>query len=196
MKRDAGALTTAAIAALALMSASAQAAGTSTPGGGGGILIRGSAPLPQFQLDFPTTLGALPGMPLASSGGLEVSLSAPGSGGVLSFVFSPRSQFGFAQDKETGTSRGYAGLSWTVFDAAGIFGNLGFAGSLTQPGAEETMSRRALGPPLALHETIELGYELGGPHSLSLSLDHASAPDLLGDRSERNDLRLRYGLRF
>jgi hypothetical protein len=161
----------------------------------GGELVRGGAPIPEFHVDL-----ADPGLvlgeprPTADQGRLEISLGAPDSG-VLSFVFSPRPQFGASLDRTTGTSRSYLGLSWDVFRGNGFFGSVGIAGSLTRPGAEEP-SRSLLGPPVALHGTLELGYRLGEQHSLSLSVDHAHAPDLAGGGDGGDRLRLGYGFRF
>jgi hypothetical protein len=160
---------------------------------GSGALVPGSAPLPQFHLNFPNLLIEPLGPP-ASQGDLQISLTSPDKG-VIQFMFSPRSRFGMSTDPETGTSRTYAGLSWNLFENSGFFGNLSLAGSLTRPGAEE-MNRRALGPPLALHSMVEFGYTLGGRHSLTLSLDRATAPDIFSERNELDNLHLRYGLKF
>jgi hypothetical protein len=168
---------------LALSAAPGVAAGSS----GTSVLVPGGFTLPEFRLNFPDMLSA------TSSNDLEISLTSPDKS-VLQFLFSPRSQFGFVTDPGTGTSRSYLGLSWNLFENSGFFGNFGLAGSLTRPGAEET-NRRGLGPPLAVHGTVEFGYQIGYQHSLSLSLDHASAPDLF-EHGDYNNFRLRYGLKF
>ena len=151
-------------------------------------LVPGGFALPEFRLDFPDLLAGPP------AGDLQISLTSSDKS-VLQFLFSPRSQFGFNTDPGTGTSRGYVGLSWNLFDNSGFFGNLGFTGSLTRPGAEE-MYRRSFGPSLAVHGTFELGYQIGNQHSLTLSLDHATAPDPYSEHSDYNNFRLRYGLKF
>jgi hypothetical protein len=176
------------LAAAALLMAAPQALAAS---GGGGALVPGGFPLPEFRLNFPDLLAGPP--PMGPSD-LKISLTSPDKS-VLQFLFSPRSQFGFSTDRETGTSRSYAGLSWNLFENSGFFGNLDLSGSFTRPGATE-LYRNDLGPPLALHSTFEFGYQLGAQHSLTLSLDHATAPDLFGDRYDNNNLRLRYGLKF
>jgi len=150
-------------------------------------LVPGGFALPEFRLDFPDLLAGQP------SSDLQISLTSSDKS-VLQFLFSPRSQLGTVTDPGTGTSRSYLGLSWNLFENSGFFGNFGLAGSFTQPGAEET-NRRALGPPLAVHGTVEFGYQIGNQHSLSLSLDHASAPDLF-EHSDYSNFRLRYGLKF
>ncbi|MGH7087860.1 MAG: hypothetical protein ACREFQ_03080 [Stellaceae bacterium] len=161
----------------------------------GGVLVPGSAPLPQFHLNFPNLMIDPMGPP-APPGDLSISLTSPDKG-VIQFLFSPRSQFGFARDPETGTSRSYAGLSWNLFEDGRFFGKLGLAGSLTRPGAEDIFhSWRYFGPAFALHSTFEIGYQLGDGHSLTLSLDHASEPSFFTDRYELDNLRLRYGLKF
>jgi len=174
------------VAALLLAAAPAEA-------GDGGILVPGNAPLPEFHLNFPNLLLEPLGPPSASDD-LQISLNSPDRG-VVSFLFSPRSRFGMATDSGTGTSRSYAGLSWNLFNSNGFFGNLSVAGSLTRAGPEE-MYPRYLGPSLALHSEFELGYQIGDRHSLTLSLDRATAPDPFSDRSELDNLRLRYGLKF
>jgi hypothetical protein len=177
----------------ALAFAAVLLAASSAIAGSGVILVPGNAPLPEFRLNFPNPLIEPLGVPAGQSG-LQVSLSEPGQG-VIQFLFSPRSRFGFSSDPETGTNRSYAGLGWNLFDSDRFFGNLSIAGSLTRPGAEE-FDRRSLGPSLALHSTFELGYQFGDRHSLSLTLDRATTPDFLSDRSEDDNLSLRYGLKF
>jgi hypothetical protein len=157
------------------------------------MLVPGSAPLPQFHLNFPNLLIEPLGAP-AVAGDLQISLTSPDRS-VVHFLFSPRSSFAIDTDPNTGTKSSYAGLSWNLFEDNGFFGNLSLAGSFTRPGAEE-MAPRALGPSLALHSMFEFGYQLGDGHSLTLSLDRATTPDFLSDRNEFNNFHLRYGLKF
>jgi hypothetical protein len=171
------------VGALLLAASQALAAGPT--------LVPGAAPLPQFRLSFPTLLA---GPPTVGTSGLEISLTSPDHG-VLQFLFSPRSQFDITTDRDTGASRSMAGLSWNLFDNGGFYGNLDVGGSVTRPGLDE-MFRHNFGPPLALHGGVEFGYELGGPNSLTLSLDHATAPDYYAEHGDLNNLRLRYGLKF
>jgi hypothetical protein len=158
-----------------------------------GVLVPGSAPLPEFTLNFPNLLLEPLGPPPTNSD-LHISLDSPGHG-AINFLFSPRSRFGLETDALTGTSRSYAGLTWNLFDRDGFYGNLSLAGSMTRLGPEE-MYGRELGPPLAFHSGFEFGYQIGARHSLTLSLDRATDSDPFGDRSEFDDLRLRYGLKF
>jgi hypothetical protein len=159
-----------------------------------GGLVRGNAPLPEFYLDFPSISNTLR-PPLFNDDSLEVSLTSADNK-VLQFLFSPRPQFGTNLDRTTGTSRSFAALTWNMFDAGAIFGNIGLAGSYTNSNFEDP-DRRLLGPPVAMHGMLELGYRLGDQHSLSLSLDHSSAVDLSNDHGLLGDnLRLRYGYKF
>jgi len=159
----------------------------------GGGLVPGSAPLPEFHLNFPNLLIEPLAAP-AVAGDLQIELTSPDRS-VVQFLFSPRSTFAIDNNPNTGTNRSFAGLSWNLFEDNGFFGNLSFAGSLTRPGAEE-MAPRALGPSFALHSMFELGYQIGDGHSLTLSLDRATTPDFLSERNEFNNLHLRYGLKF
>jgi hypothetical protein len=162
----------------------------------GGALVMGSAPLPEFHLDFllddPSQPRGLP--PSYGNGHLEIALTSPDNG-VFRFMFSPRPQFGLNLDKATG-NRGYAGLTWNLFDSSTVFGNFGLAGSYADPGNPNDPLHRPLGPPLMLHGALELGYHIGTQHSLSLSLDQGRAPDGLLNGETMDSLRLRYGLKF
>jgi len=157
---------------------------------------RSVAEQPEFHLDYllndPTRRGAAPAL---GSDNLEIALSSPDSG-VFRFLFSPRPQFGLSLDKVTG-NRGYAGLTWNLFDSDSLFGNLGLAGSYDAgAGAPNDPLGRTLGPSLTLHGALELGYHIGARHSLSLSLDQGRTPDLKLNSETTDNLRLRYGLKF
>lgn len=154
-----------------------------------GTLVRGGAPLPEFHLGF------LDGLYSRPADDLEISLTAPGQS-ALRFLFSPRPVFGQSLDQGTGTTRRSAGLSWNIFEDNRLFGSLGFSGSMVHPGAEDP-ARHLQDPPLTMHSTLELGYQLGAQDSLSLSLDHASPSAFGADKTETGEaLRLRYGYHF
>lgn len=186
-----------AAAALALLAAPAFAAGqVTTLSVNGGALVRGAAPLPEFQLDF---LRNEPGRdalePPGSTEDFEISLTSPDNS-VFHFLFSPRPQFGLGLDK-LGGNRGYAGLTWNLFDTNAIFGNFALAGSYAQTsGAPNDPLPRPFGSPLMLHGALEFGYHIGDQHSLSLSIDEGRGPDLRGGTETIDNLRLRYGLKF
>ena len=186
-----------------VLTAIAGAAGSAWAGGqttqitlSGDALARGTAELPEFHLDYllndPTRRGAAPTL---GNDNLEIALSSPDIG-VFRFLFSPRPQFGLSLDKVTG-NRGYAGLTWNLFDSGSVFGNVGLAGSYdpttTVP---NDPYHRSLTPPLMLHGALELGYHIGAQHSLSLSLDQGRSPDLKLNAETTDNLRLRYGLKF
>lgn len=158
---------------------------------------RSVAEQPEFHLDYllndPTRRGAAPAL---GSDNLEIALTSPDVG-VFRFLFSPRPQFGLNLDKVTG-NRGYAGLTWNLFDSDSLFGNVGLAGSY-DPGAgapNDPLGRMLTTPSLTLHGALELGYHIGARHSLSLSLDQGRTPDLKLNSETTDNLRLRYGLKF
>ncbi len=162
----------------------------------GDALVRGAAGLPEFHLDYllndPVRRGAPPQL---GSDNLEIALTSPDVG-VFRFLFSPRPQFGLSLDKVVG-NRGYAGLTWNLFDSASVFGNVGFAGSYDpRTGAPGDPLHRSLTPPLMVHGALELGYHIGAQHSLSLSLDQGRSPELRLNAETTDNLRLRYGLKF
>jgi hypothetical protein len=185
------------VAGVAAMAAPALAGGQNTPLALTEGPVRGVAEQPEFHLDYllndPTRRGAAP---LLGGDNLEIALTSPDIG-VFRFLFSPRPQFGLSLDKVTG-NRGYAGLTWNLFDSDSVFGNVGLAGSY-DPGVgapNDPLGRTLTTPSLTVHGALELGYHIGARHSLSLSLDQGRTPDLKLNSETTDNLRLRYGLKF
>jgi hypothetical protein len=157
---------------------------------------RGAASQPEVHLDYllndPVRRGAAPSL---GSDHLEIALTSPDVG-VFRFLFSPRPQFGLSLDKVAG-NRGYAGLTWNIFDSGSVFGNVGLAGTYDPgTGAPGDVLHRQLTQPLMVHGALEFGYHIGAQHSLSLSLDQGRAPELRLNSEATDNLRLRYGLKF
>lgn len=151
--------------------------------------------MPEFHLGFLLDEGSPHGALPPTSDNLEIALNSPDSG-VFHFLFSPRPQFGLSLDKAAG-SRGYAGLTWNLFDSDTLFGNLGLAGSYDgEIGAPPDPLHRQGGSQLMLHGALEFGYHIGARHSLSLSLDQGRAPEFRLNGESSDNLRLRYGLKF
>jgi hypothetical protein len=161
-----------------------------------GNLVRGGAPLPEFNLDFPGSGSLRLGRgPAAGGQDLDISVTSADKD-LFHFTFSPRPQLGFGLERLSGVTQPFASLTWNLFDSSTVFGSFGIAGTLNR-GLVDDPSRRSLGLPLNLHERVELGYHVNGQQSLSLSLDHSRIPDASNERSEPTDnLRLRYGYRF
>ena len=91
----------------------------------GGASLPEAATAPTFHFDFLLDDPVRQALrPPGSSSNLEIALTSPNNG-VFHFLFSPRPQFGFANDGAAGISRSYAGLSWNLFDSSGLYGNLG-----------------------------------------------------------------------
>ena len=176
-----------AVVAVAAMAAAVPAfALESTP------LVRGGAPLPEFQLNLPNLVP-----PTSSTDDFEIALTAPGSKSAFSFIFSPRSVSALEFDPATNTVRNVAGLSWNLFDTDHFHGGLGLSGSVLRPGTDPIHEALSGGAPAAVHGTLSLGYDFSGNQSLMLSFDRASTPDLSTGHGEfGNNFRLGYGVKF
>lgn len=161
-----------------------------------GSLVRGGAPLPEFYLNFLPNDAVGQALSAHSADNLEIALTSP-SDGVFHFLFSPRPQWGFGPDRMTGVNRGYAGLTWSLFDNDRLFGSFGLAGTY-DPGSNLPYDplRRQLGPPLMMRGALEFGYQLGDQHSLSLRLDEGRTPDFRLNGESSDNLQLRYGVKF
>jgi hypothetical protein len=163
----------------------------------GGTMVRGGAPIPEFHLNFQlNNPGRMEIEPPGSDGDLDVALTTPDTG-VFHFLFSPRPQIGYGFDQLTGVNRGFAGLTWSLFNTNSLFGSVGLAGSLdTDTSLPNDPLRRSLAPPLMLHGALELGYRLGDQHNLSLRFDEGRSPELRLNGETSDDFQLRYGLKF
>lgn len=167
----------------------------------GGAALPGAAPAPSFRFDFLLDDPLRPTLKLgttAAADNLEITLTAPNNS-AFHFLFSPRPQFGLSADNAAGVNRSYAGLSWNLFNNSGLYGNFGVGGTYdASTGTPNDPLRRPLMAPLMLHGGLELGYQFGEQHSLSLRLDEGVAPSfrLNGETSSSDNFRLRYGLKF
>jgi hypothetical protein len=157
-------------------------------------LVRGGAPLPQFNTSFPIQIGS-PDPVGAPKSDLEISLTSPDHS-VLRFLFSPRSLSGVTPSFGNTMGTQYTGLAWNIFDNDRLFGSIALTGAVTRPlNADPTT--RLYGPLLSLHSTFELGYAFDPRSSLALDIDHANPAPVFGDRNVPGEnLRLQYGFHF
>ena len=187
----------AALTACAAMASAARASELSGIGATGFAtgLVRGGAPLPQFNSSFPIDLG---NAGQSTKDNLAISLTSPDHS-VLHFLFSPRTLTGAAAGFGPTVTGSYAGLAWNMFDTDRLFGSIAFSGVLNRLATNDP-TRQLYAPLFSLHSTLEFGYELGAQQSLSLALDHSSPAPLMPYGSDRvlfgDYLRLGYGVHF
>ena len=180
-----------ALAAFLALAAPAFADGASVSYAG--TLVRGGAPMPQFQLAFPDNDS---GGRATVAGNLQVNVTSPDKS-VYSFLFSPRPQWGSNYEPATGTTSSSAGFTWNDrLGGSRFYGGFGLVGSVLNPGADDVAHRLQDSSP-ALYGTLHFGYELSNEQNLFLSYDHARTMDFTSDRGEFGDnLRLNYGVKF
>ena len=171
-----------------------QARADNTTIGKNAALVRGGAPLPQFNTSFPIQIGN-PDPVGAPKSDLEISLTSPDHS-VLRFLFSPRSLAGVTPSIGKTAGAQYSGLAWNIFDNDRLFGSIALTGAVTRP-LNNDPTNRLYGPMISLHSTFELGYAFDPRSSLSFDIDHANPAPVLGDRNVPNEnLRLQYGYHF
>ena len=174
--------------------AAGQARADNTTIGRTSALVRGGAPLPQFNASFPIQIGS-PDPVGAPKSDLEISLTSPDHS-VLRFLFSPRSLAGVTPSFGSIAGTQYSGLAWNIFDNDRLFGSIALTGAVTRPSNNDP-TNRLYGPLISLHSTFELGYSFDPRSSLSFDIDHANPAPMFGDRNVPNEnLRLQYGYRF
>ena len=186
-------LSLAAVALSAGVAASAWADGT-TPAANS-ALVRGGAPLPQFNTSYPLEIGS-PDPVAGAKSDVEIALTTPDHS-VLHFLFSPRSLFGQTPSVGATSGSSYAGLAWDIYDHNRVFSSVALSGAAIDHSVFGDPTRFYGGPLFSLHSTFELGYAFDPRQSLSFDLDHANAAPYFGDRNiPAENLRLQYGLHF
>lgn len=189
--RLAGALVVAALLGGAL---AAPALADNTTPAANSALVRGGAPLPQFNTSFPIEIGN-PDPVGAAKSDLEISLTTPNHD-VLRFLFSPRSLAGETPSIGATGGSNYAGLAWNIYDNNRVFSSIALSGAVNHQSSGDPTSR-LYGPLISLHSTFELGYAFDPSQSLSFDLDHANPAPYFGDRNVPGEnLRLQYGYHF
>ena len=179
---------------LAALAAGQARAADNTTIGKSSALVRGGAPLPQFNTSFPIQIGN-PDPVGAPKSDLEISLTSPDHS-VLRFLFSPRSLAGVTPSVGRTPGTQYSGLAWNIFDNDRLFGSIALTGAVTRPLTNDP-TNRLYGPLISLHSTFELGYSFDPRSSLSFDIDHANPAPILGDRNVPvENLRLQYGYHF
>jgi hypothetical protein len=157
-------------------------------------LVRGGAPLPQFNTELPLEIGN-PDPVAAAKNDLEISLTAPDHS-VLHFLFSPRSLAGTTPSFGATPGATYSGLAWNLFDNDKLFGSVALS-SAVKPAMPDDPTNRIYGPLISLHSTFELGYAFDPRQSLSFDVDHSNPAPYFGDRTATGEnLRLQYGVHF
>lgn len=157
-------------------------------------LVRGGAPLPQFNTSFPTEIGK-PDPVGAAKNDLNISLTTPNHN-VLHFLFSPRSLAGETPSIGAFGGTSYAGLAWNLFDSDRLYSSFALSGAIDHWPIDGPMTQ-LYGPQFSIHSTLELGYSFDPRQTLWLDLDHASPAPYFGDRNvPAENLRLQYGYHF
>ncbi len=128
---------------------------------------------------------------------LEALLASPE---LLAIVGAPRPDLGVTVNSAGKTDQLYAGLTWTVGLAGGLFSpddGLFLSGSLGGAGNNGKLdgtwrNHKILGSNLLFRESAEFGYRFRSRYSLSLILDHSSD----GGLSDHNQGLTNAGARF
>jgi lipid A 3-O-deacylase len=116
----------------------------------------------------------------------------------LDFMASPRPHLGFHINSAGDTSQVFTGLTWEwnflpPFFADASFGLAVHDGAITT----DALGTKELGSRVLFRESVEIGWNFYGPHSVSILVDHVSHGTMLGPKNEGMDsLGLRYGYRF
>ena len=124
----------------------------------------------------------------------------------LNSIYQPRVHLGFTANTAGYTNTGYTGLTWDFNLGSNFFFALNFGltahdGQLktqkTAGGSSVTTGRPALGSTILFRESGDIGYRLGGGHSVSVIFGHMSNAGLFAkENAGMNFLGARYGYRF
>lgn len=120
------------------------------------------------------------------------------------WLLRPRPHLGFSANTAGATSKGYAGLTWTLPLAAGLLrpgDGLAldiFGGGSVNDGLHVSREpdRKSLGSSLGFRVGAELGYRITPRHTVSIFFDHDSNGGLARRNQGLNSLGLRFGIGF
>ena len=122
----------------------------------------------------------------------------------LRSILAPRPHLGVSLNSAGQTDIAYFGLTWAadiwsnlLKPQDGVFATLGLGGAVHDgPNENAGSGRLGLGTRLLFHESVELGYRLSPPISVSLYLDHVSNADIGLHNPGLTNLGLRAGFKF
>jgi hypothetical protein len=116
-------------------------------------------------------------------------------GSILNGIVRPN--VGFTLNNRGDTSKVYAGFLWRWSHDSGWFVDLGLGAALHN-GELESRERdeKQLGSRVLFRIPIELGYQLGDHHHVSLYFEHISNAWLVDENEGMDLLGIRYGYRF
>jgi lipid A 3-O-deacylase len=127
-------------------------------------------------------------------GNFEVLFESPG---FLGWLGSPRPHLGIEISSAEQTNKAYFGLSWGWTFWGGWFAGFSLGGAAHDGFLSTTQTdRKELGSRFLFRESVELGYVIGGRHTISLLFDHVSNAKLAKNNDGMDSLGLRYGYRF
>ena len=115
----------------------------------------------------------------------------------LDFAFSPRPHIGGTVNSAGNTSQAYFGLTWDWDFYSDFFLNFSLGGAY-HTGEKETPDpkKKSLGCTFLFRESLDLGYQISGPHLIMFHLDHISNAKLCSTNEGLEAFGLRYGYRF
>jgi lipid A 3-O-deacylase len=95
------------------------------------------------------------------------------------------------------TSQVYAGLTWEWGFYEDLFFSFSLGGAI-HDGSKVTSDpkKKSLGCRTLFRESLDLGYNISGPHSIMFHLDHISNAKLCSTNEGLENFGLRYGYRF
>ena len=124
----------------------------------------------------------------------EVLFKAPQA---LDIIFSPRPHVGVTMNSAGNTSQLYAGVTWDWAFFQDYFINFSLGGAVhTGEKVTDDLKKKSLGCRTLFRESLDLGYNISGPHSIMFHFDHISNAKLCSTNEGLENFGLRYGYRF
>ena len=116
---------------------------------------------------------------------------------LLDLIYSPKPHLGGTINSSGNTSQLYAGLTWDWEFFDDYFFNFSLGGAVHN-GEKETpdLETKSLGCDFLFRESLDLGYKLKGPHSVTFHLAHISNAKLCSTNEGLETFGIRYGYKF
>ena len=116
---------------------------------------------------------------------------------MLGIIFSPRPHVGVTMNSAGNTSQLYAGVTWDWAFFQDYFFNFSLGGAVhTGEKVTDDPEKKSLGCRALFRESLDLGYNISGPHSIMFHFEHISNAKLCSTNEGLENFGLRYGYRF
>ena len=116
---------------------------------------------------------------------------------IMDVIYSLRPHIGGTINSAGNTSQAYLGITWGWNFFRNAFLNFSLGGAYHNGESETSdLNKKSLGCSTLFRQSLDLGYQITGPHAIMLHLDHISNAKICSTNEGLETFGVRYGYRF